>query len=106
MSLVSPLRSTIYGKGSEYYEVHDEWDSSVTGGTDAYSNSIPAFSGGYEYFGYVNISGKWIIQRHQISTGQYLYVNGPSSYRTSWLLAIAASLTGWTTLDNIFNTVP
>lgn len=106
MSLVSPLRSTIFAKGSEFYELHDEWDSSVTGGTDAQGNAIAAWSGDFEYFGYVNISGKWIIQRHQISTGQYLYLNGPDTYRASWLLAIAASLSGWTTLDQIKNTVP
>lgn len=106
MALLSQRRSQLYANGNEVYDTADEWDASVTGGTDGFSHVIPAWSGDYEYFGYLNILGKWIIQRHQISTGQYLYVNGPNSYRAAWLLTIAGSTTGWTTLDNLFNTVP
>lgn len=92
---MQPLRSAQYSVGSEFYEVSDEYDSSVSG-----------FSGDFEYFGYVSISGKWIIQRHQISTGQYRYLNGPNSYSTNYALAIAGSLVGYDYYYKMFNTVP
>lgn len=94
MSLVSPLRSSQFSYGGEFYEISDEYDASVS-----------AFAGDYEYFGYLNPIGKWIIQRHQITTGAYRYKAGSSSYSTNWTLAIAGSLTYdyWNTLTN---TVP
>ena len=70
---MQPLRSTIFAYGSEFYEVSDEYDASVTG-----------FSGDYEYFGYLNPKGHWIIQQHQLSTGQYRYACGSSGYSTNW----------------------
>ena len=92
---LQPLKSQIFSFGSEWYEVSDEYDASVSG-----------FSGDYEYFGYLNSSGKWIIQRHQITTGAYRYTNGSSSYATAWALAIAGNLMGFTTYDKLSNTVP
>ena len=70
---MQPLRSQIFAWGSEIYEVSDEYDASVTG-----------FSGDYEYYGYLNMLGKWIIQQHRISTGQYRYISGSSGYATAW----------------------
>jgi hypothetical protein len=70
---MQPLRSTILARGSEFYEVSDEYDASVSG-----------FAGDYEYFGYMNVLGHWIIQSHQITTGQYRYVNGTTDYSTAW----------------------
>ena len=70
---MQPLRSNLLANGSEFYEISDSYDSSVSG-----------FSGDFEYYGYVNPLGKWIIQRHQISTGAYRYTNGQSSYTTNW----------------------
>lgn len=73
MALMAPLKSTSFSHGSEWYEISDEYDASVTG-----------FSGDFEYFGYLNIVGGWIIQRHQISTGAYRYIQGASSYTAAW----------------------
>jgi hypothetical protein len=73
MALLSPLRSQIFAHGSEWYEISDSYDGGVTG-----------FIGDYEYYGYVNSIGKWIIQQHQLSTGNYRYINGISSYSTAW----------------------
>ena len=83
MSL-QPLKSQIFSFGSEWYEVSDEYDASVTG-----------FTGNVEYYGYLNSSGKWIIQQHNISTGAYRYTMGTSSYATAWALAIAGNLSGF-----------
>lgn len=92
---MQPLRSAQYAVGSEFYEISDEYDASVSG-----------FTGDYEYFGYLSITGKWIIQRHQISTGQYRYVNGPNSYAANFTLAILGSLTGYDYYSTMLNTVP
>ncbi len=81
MALMSPLKSTSFAHGSEWYEISDEFDATVSG-----------FAGDYEYFGYLNIVGGWIIQRHQISTGAYRYIQGPDSYVANWTLAIAGSI--------------
>lgn len=92
---MQPLRSAQYAFGGEFYEISDEYDNAVSG-----------FSGDYEYFGYVNPNGKWIIQRHQFTTGQYRYVNGANSYSANWTLAIAGSLTGYDYYYKMSNTVP
>lgn len=92
---MQPLRSSQYSYGGEFYEVSDEYDASVSG-----------FTGDFEYFGYVNPNGKWIIQRHQLSTGAYRYVNGSNSYPTNFALAITGSLTGYDYYYTMFNTVP
>lgn len=94
MSVLSPLKSTLYANGSEYYEVSDEYDASVSG-----------FTGDFEYFGYLNITGKWIIQRHQISTGAYRYKNGANGYAAAFTSAIAGGLT-YDYYNTLFNTVP
>lgn len=73
MALMASLKSTSFAHGSELYEISDEYDASVTG-----------FTGDYEYFGYLNIAGGWIVQQHQISTGAYRYAQGASSYTTAW----------------------
>lgn len=73
MSLVSPLKSSSFSHGSEWYEASDEYDNGVTG-----------FSGDFEYFGYLNIAGGWIIQQHQISTGAWRYQQGKDSYVAAW----------------------
>lgn len=91
---MQPLRSTLFAVGSEFYEVVDEYDASVVG-----------FAGNFEYFGYMNMSGKWIIQRHEINTGAYRYVNGKSDYATNFALAIAGSLS-YGYYNTMFNTVP
>lgn len=101
MSLISPIKSAIYAHGSEYYEASDIWDQSVTGG-----GSVPAWSGDYEYAGFLNIAGGWIIQRHQISTGQYRYVQGANTFPVNFALAIAGSLTGWDYYNTLFVTNP
>jgi hypothetical protein len=66
---------TLFARGNEifYYEIANQYDQSVTG-----------FAGDYEYFGYLNSIGGWIIQQHQISTGIWLYVGGLSLYSTAW----------------------
>ena len=92
---LQPLKSMQFANGSEWYEVSDEYDASVSG-----------FSGDYEYFGYLNTSGKWIIQQHQISTGAYRYAHGTSLYATAWALAITASLTGFGYYNALSNTTP
>lgn len=92
---MQPLRSVQFAYGSEFYEVSDEYDASVSG-----------FSGDYEYYGYVNNNGKWIIQRHQISTGQYRYLNGQNSYATNYAAAIMGGLTGYDYYYKMFNTTP
>lgn len=89
MSVLSPLRSQIFAHGSEFYEISDEYDASITG-----------FSGDYEYFGYLNTLGKWIIQQHQITTGAYRYVNGTSSYSTAWGIKGSLSYGYYNTLSN------
>lgn len=74
MALATPLRSTILAKGSEFYEISDEDDS----------NATP--SAGTQYFGYLNTSGKWIIQQG-VPTGNtvaWRYIQGSSDYATNW----------------------
>ena len=70
---MQPLKSTILAIGSEFYEMSDEYDQSITG-----------FTGDYEYTGYLNTSGKWIIQQHRITTGEWRFVNGSASYAAAW----------------------
>ena len=94
MSL-QPLKSMGFAHGSEWYEVSDEYDASVSG-----------FSGTVEYYGYLNSSGKWIIQQHNIATGAYRYTSGTSSYATAWALAIAGTLTGFNTYDKLSGVTP
>jgi len=86
---MQPLRSQVFAYGSEWYEISDEYDDSVTG-----------FSGDYEYFGYLNYTGKWIIQRHQISTGTYRYANGSSGYSTAWSTKDGLSYGYYTAIAN------
>jgi hypothetical protein len=81
MALMAPLKSLSFAHGSEWYEISDEYDS-----------SIERFSGDYEYFGYLNIAGGWIIQRHQILTGAYRYVQGKDNYTAMWDTAIAGRI--------------
>lgn len=90
---MQPLRSTILATGSEFYEISDEYDQGT-----------PGFSGDYEYYGLLNIVGKWIIQRRQISTGAYRYVNGASDYSTAW--ANKEILTGYDFYHKMSNIVP
>lgn len=73
MALLNPLKSTQFSHGSELYEISDSFDQSVAG-----------FSGDYEYWGYLNLVRGWIIQRHQISTGSYRYVQGAADYLAAW----------------------
>jgi hypothetical protein len=82
MSLVSPLRSQIFAYGSEWYEISDEYDNSISG-----------FSGNYNYYGYLNTVGAWIIQQNNISTGAYRYAQGSSlaSYETAFAACVAGS---------------
>lgn len=95
MSLASPLKSTIFANGGEFYEISDEYDSSVTG-----------FTGDYEYFGYLNSSGKWIIQQHQLSTGTYRYKNGSSGYAAAFTAAAGGLSTGYDYWNTLKNTTP
>lgn len=79
MSLLSGIRSDYFfapwKKGSEQvvYEIANSYDQGLTG-----------FAGDYEYWGYLNPNGGYIIQRHQISTGEYLYSAGTAAYATAW----------------------
>jgi hypothetical protein len=52
--------------------------------SDIYDQSITGFSGDYQYYGYLNTLGGWIIQRQQLSTGQFRYCAGTSLYSTNW----------------------
>ena len=92
---MQPLRSSQFSVGSEFYEISDSYDQSLSG-----------FSGDFEYDGYLNMSGKWIIQRHQISTGAYRYINGSTAYAANWALAIAGSLSSYDYYHKMLNTVP
>lgn len=87
---MQPLKSQIFAYGSELYEVSDVYDSSVSG-----------FAGDYEYYGYMNSIGKWIIQRHQISTGTYRYVSGTGSYSTNWTNKGSLTYGYYNTLTNL-----
>ena len=95
MSLISPLKSMSFSHGSEWYELSDQYDSSVSG-----------WSGNYEYYGYMNILGGWVIQQHTITTGQWRYLQGANSYSTNFALAIAGSLAGWGLYSTLYVTNP
>lgn len=92
---LQPLKSLSFAKGSEWYEISDEYDSSVSG-----------FIGTVEYYGYLNTSGKWIIQQHNISTGAYRYASGTSGYAAAFALAIAGSLGGFGLYNALSNNIP
>lgn len=87
MALMAPLKSMQFSKGSEWYEIAESFDASVTG-----------FSGDYEYYGYLNLDGGWIIQRHQISTGQYRYIQGRTDLTTNWTNKASLSYAAYNTL--------
>lgn len=93
MSLISPLKSSSFAHGSEWYELSDQYDASVT-----------AFAGDFEYYGYMNIVGGWIIQQHQISLGTWRYFQGRSDYATNW--TNRASLTPYGYYNTLFVTNP
>ena len=83
------------GNNSYQYELSDE-----------YSQAEAGFSGDYEFFGYLTTTGAWILQRHQISNGQWRYVAGQSSY--SAFLPFASNLSAlgalaWVRYDSIFS---
>ena len=61
---MQPVRSTMFAHGSEFYEASDE----DTGGD-------------VQYFGYLNTSGKWIIQKidRTTSVASIRYANGDGS---------------------------
>ena len=92
---LQPLKSMQFANGSEWYEVSDEYDASVSG-----------FSGDYEYFGYLNSSGKWIIQQHKISTGAYRYASGNTAYATVFSQAIAGTFTLFGYYNALSDTTP
>jgi hypothetical protein len=73
MSLISPFKSAQFSHGSEFYEISDQYQQGDAG-----------FSGDYEYAGFTNNVGKWVIQQHQISTGAWRYCNGGGSYPSAW----------------------
>jgi hypothetical protein len=86
---MQPLKSQLYGYGGELYEISDQ-----------------DVAGAVQYFGYLNIIGKWIIQK--IDTGAapqtVRYVSGPAStYPASW--SGRASLT-YGYYNTITNPVP
>lgn len=76
---MQPVRANFFGilikRGNEsyHYESSDIYDQGVTG-----------FSGDYQYYGYLTSTGAWIIQRNQISTGQWRYAAGQTSYSANW----------------------
>lgn len=72
----------MFAYGSEYYEISDEYDQSVTG-----------FTGNFEYYGYLNTVGAWIIQQHNITAGTWRYAQGSSGYSTAFTAAVAGGLT-------------
>jgi hypothetical protein len=82
MSLVSPLRSQIFSYGSEWYEISDEYDNSLSG-----------FTGNFFYYGYLNTTGAWVIQQYNITTGAYRYAQGSSlsSYQTAFAACVSGS---------------
>lgn len=95
MALFIPLKSSQFANGSEFYEICDEYDSSVTG-----------FLGDFEYFGYMNSNGKWIIQQHQITTGTYRYKNGTTGYAAAFLAATTGLSSGYDYINTLKNTTP
>ena len=98
---MQPARSDFWGllvkRGNEQfqYELSDE-----------YSQAESGFAGDYEFFGYLTTTGAWILQRHQISNGQWRYVAGQSNYAS--FLPFASNLTAlgalaWVRYDSIFS---
>lgn len=95
MALFIPLKSSQFANGSEFYEISDEYDASVTG-----------FTGNFEYYGYLNSSGKWIIQQHTITTGAYRYKSGTTGYTAAFAAAIGGLSTGYDYVNTLKNTTP
>jgi hypothetical protein len=91
---MQPLKDFFYvhHKRGDYdivYEIAESYDQGISG-----------FTGDYEYWAYLNNAGGWVIQRHQISNGQYRYYIGESDLATSW--ALRASLTPYIAYDKLF----
>lgn len=58
----------------------------------------------YAYFGFVNKTGNWYLQREQLTgadTGQYLYSKGDSNFATAWTNR-ASPTPAYDTFDNTF----
>ncbi len=76
--------------------------------SDQYTQDMSGFGAGdYEYFGYLTTTGAYILQRHQISTGQFRYVAGTSRIAYGTYLPFASNLTplgnlSWGTYETIF----
>lgn len=64
---MNPLSNAIFAKGGVIYEISDE-----------------DVAGDPSYFGYLTLSGHWIIQKRTGSAGTYRYVQGASAYPTAW----------------------
>lgn len=71
MALLSPVKSSLFAYGSEFYEISDEDSGNAT----------------TQYYGYVNNRGIWIIQK-MVNLGSsvitYRYISGRSDYSTNW----------------------
>jgi hypothetical protein len=78
-----PLKSAIYAFGSEWYEASDQ---DVVGDP--------------QYFGYLNNTGKWIIQQINNSAGTIRYVNGKTSYAAAWSARASLSYAYYHLLSN------
>jgi hypothetical protein len=66
---MQPLKSSLFAYGGEFYEPSDE-DT----------------TGNIQYFGYLNVNGKWIIQEidRTTSVAAIRYCNGNTGYSTAW----------------------
>ena len=83
------------GTVSWQYEISDQWTQGETG-----------FAGDYEYYGYLTTTGAYILQQHQISTGQWRYVSGQAGYAA--FIPFSTSLTAlgalsWGTYASLFS---
>ncbi len=84
-----------------YYAHHKRGDHSIIYEiSESYDQGLSGFAGDYEYWLYLNNTGGFVIQRHEISTGKYRYIIGESDASTTW--AIRASITTWLTYDKLF----
>lgn len=67
--------------------------------SETYDRGLSGFAGDYEYWGYTKTNGGWIIQRHQISTGEYRYVAGATGLTAAWAAKVGLT---YVTYDRIF----
>lgn len=87
MALLAPVRSSFFAYGSEFYEISDE---------DLSDTNI-------QYFGYLSLLGRWIIQKRDATTqpATYRFVNGKTDYATAWSAKGSLSYGYYSALSNL-----